>query len=83
MKTSEEYIQQLAKEFDLPVEKVALVWSTAKFVVSDFCNTPSVENMYDYVGDLLVYLFPKQTSRRLPFIELSVIINVQEKYYED
>lgn len=53
------YINQLAEEFDLPVEKVALVWSTASHVLADHMNRPSQEDMYEYVGDLLVQLFPK------------------------
>ena len=56
------YIKQLAGEFDLPVEKVALVWSTARHVLADQLNCPSQEDMYEYVGDLLVQLFPKQTE---------------------
>lgn len=53
------YINQLAEEFDLPVEKVALVWRTARLVLADHMNHPAQEYMYEYVGDLLVYLFPK------------------------
>lgn len=53
------YIHKLAEEFDLPVEKVALVWSTTSHVLADHMNRPSQEDMYEYVGDLLVQLFPK------------------------
>lgn len=35
MKTNEQYIQQLAEEFELPVEQVALVESVLEFVCTD------------------------------------------------
>lgn len=54
MKTSEEFIQDLAYEFELPVEKVALVWSVAEKLVDIDKHTLSY-----VVKDLLEELFPE------------------------
>lgn len=57
---SEKYIKQLAEELDLPVEKVALVWSTADIIWSDIgYNTSDLERLEASVRSLLRDLFPK------------------------
>lgn len=54
------YINQLAEEFDLPVEKVALVWSTADIIWFDIgYDTSDLETMEESVRSLLRDLFPK------------------------
>ncbi len=52
--TSEQYIQKLADEFELPVEKVAMVWSVAEKLVDIDKFTLSY-----VVKDLLEELFPE------------------------
>ncbi len=60
MKTSEHYIQRLAEEFELPVEKVALVWSVAGVCWSDYGHeTTNTMRMYISVKSLFEELFPK------------------------
>lgn len=54
------YINQLAEEFELPVEKVALVWSTADIIWSDIgYDTSDLERLEVSVRSLLEDLFPK------------------------
>lgn len=54
------YIKQLSEEFDLPVEKVALVWSTADIIWSDIgYDTSDLERLEASVRSLLEDLFPK------------------------
>lgn len=60
MKTSEQYIQKLVDEFELPVEKVALVWSVAELCWSDYGHeTTNTVRMYTSVKSLLEELFPE------------------------
>lgn len=59
VKTSEQYIQKLADEFELPVEKVALVWSVYCHLFSDECNTPNKTQTYFGVKQIMEDLFPK------------------------
>lgn len=57
--TSEQYIQKLANEFELPVEKVALVWSVYFRTILDYCNIPNETQTYFGVKQIMEELFPK------------------------
>ena len=53
------YINQLAEEFDLPVEKVALVWSVYLHTILDYCNPPNETQTYFGVKQIMEELFPE------------------------
>lgn len=54
----ESYIKELANEFELPVEQVALVWNTCSVCDEDFFNVFTIRLKIKYVRDVLKKLFP-------------------------